>query len=116
MSFGTAVLPSSFNYRFSKLTTTFHVGASVVLRDYLLPLDVLALLLKAKITGLAAAQLVWIQAAALQWPVGRDERLRGTPTQGSRGRERQAEAAAGGCGQKDQLITTHARCDAASVD
>ena len=30
-----AVLPLSFDYGFSQLTTAFHVGASVVLMDYL---------------------------------------------------------------------------------
>ncbi len=41
-----AVLPFSFDYGFSQLSTAFHVGASVVLMDYLFPRDILALLAK----------------------------------------------------------------------
>ncbi len=36
-----AVLPFSFDYGLSQLTTAFSVGASVVLMDYLLPRDVI---------------------------------------------------------------------------
>ncbi len=41
-----AVLPLSFDYGFSQLSTAFHVGASVVLMDYLFPRDVLNLVVE----------------------------------------------------------------------
>ncbi len=63
-----AVLPLSFDYGFSQLTTAFHVGASVVLMDYLLPRDILNAVVQHRITGLAAVPPVWIQLAELTWP------------------------------------------------
>lgn len=63
-----ALLPLSFDYGFSQLTTAFNVGASVVLMDYLLPRDVLHLVVRERITGLAAVPPVWIQLADLDWP------------------------------------------------
>ena len=63
-----AVLPLSFDYGFSQLTTAFHVGASVVLMDYLLPRDILNAVVQHRITGLAAVPPVWIQLAELAWP------------------------------------------------
>lgn len=63
-----AVLPLSFDYGFSQLTTAFSVGASVVLMNYLLPQDVLRLIVEEKITGLAAVPPLWIQLAQLKWP------------------------------------------------
>lgn len=63
-----AVLPLSFDYGFSQLTTAFHVGASVTLMDYLFPRDVLNLVVNERITGLAAVPPIWIQLAELEWP------------------------------------------------
>jgi acyl-CoA ligase (AMP-forming) (exosortase A-associated) len=63
-----AVLPLSFDYGLSQLTTAFHSGASVVLMDYLLPRDVIKLAAKERITGLAAVPPLWIQLAQLPWP------------------------------------------------
>jgi acyl-CoA ligase (AMP-forming) (exosortase A-associated) len=71
-----AVLPFSFDYGFSQLTTAFHVGASVVLMDYLFPRDILNLVVKERITGLAAVPPVWIQLAELEWPADVTEYLR----------------------------------------
>jgi acyl-CoA ligase (AMP-forming) (exosortase A-associated) len=71
-----AVLPLSFDYGFSQLTTAFHVGASVVLMDYLFPRDVLNLVVNERITGLAAVPPVWIQMAELEWPATVTEHLR----------------------------------------
>jgi len=71
-----AVLPFSFDYGFSQLSTAFHVGASVVLMDYLFPRDVLNLVVKHQITGLAAVPPVWIQLADLEWPASVTEHLR----------------------------------------
>lgn len=63
-----AVLPFSFDYGLSQLTTAFSVGASVVLMDYLLPRDVIKAVDKYQITGLAAVPPLWIQLAQLDWP------------------------------------------------
>jgi acyl-CoA ligase (AMP-forming) (exosortase A-associated) len=71
-----ALLPLSFDYGFSQFTTAFHVGASVVLMDYLLPRDVMHLVVHERITGLAAVPPVWIQLAELQWPQTVTEHLR----------------------------------------
>ena len=71
-----AVLPFSFDYGFSQLSTAFSVGAGVALIDYLLPRDVVAALGRYAITGLAAVPPLWIQLAALDWPTSIAEHLR----------------------------------------
>ena len=71
-----AVLPFSFDYGFNQLTTAFHVGASVVLMDYLLPYDVVRTVAKEQITGLAAVPPLWIQLAQLDWPKEARDSLR----------------------------------------
>jgi len=71
-----AVLPLSFDYGLSQLTTSFLVGAKVVLHNYLLAQDVIRALARERITGLAAVPPLWIQLAALQWPASIDEHLR----------------------------------------
>jgi len=71
-----AVLPLSFDYGLSQLTTAFLVGATVVLHNYLLPQDVVRMLGREQITGLAAVPPLWIQLAALDWPAQAAERLR----------------------------------------
>lgn len=63
-----AVLPFSFDYGFSQLTTAFFAGASVVLMEYLFPKDVIKAVEKYQITGLAAVPSLWIQLASLTWP------------------------------------------------
>ena len=63
-----AVLPFSFDYGLSQLTTAFHVGASAVLMDYLLPQDVIRAVAKHAITGLAAVPPLWTQIATKPWP------------------------------------------------
>ncbi len=63
-----AVLPFSFDYGLSQLTTAFHVGASVVLMDYLLPRDVIRAVARHRVTGLAAVPPLWNQLADLDWP------------------------------------------------
>jgi acyl-CoA ligase (AMP-forming) (exosortase A-associated) len=63
-----AVLPLSFDYGFSQLSTAFHVGASVVLMDYLLPRDVIAQGARERITGLAGVPPLWSKLADLDWP------------------------------------------------
>ena len=63
-----AVLPLSFDYGFSQLSTAFHVGASVVLMDHLFPKDVVAMAGRERVTGLAGVPPLWVQLADLQWP------------------------------------------------
>ncbi|MET0081749.1 MAG: acyl-CoA ligase (AMP-forming), exosortase A system-associated [Sedimenticola sp.] len=63
-----AVLPFSFDYGLSQLTTAFSVGASVTLMDYLLPRDVIKAVSKYAITGLAAVPPLWQQLAQFDWP------------------------------------------------
>lgn len=63
-----AVLPFSFDYGFSQLTTAFNVGACAVLMDYLLPRDVIKAITKFEITGLAAVPPLWVQLGQLEWP------------------------------------------------
>ena len=63
-----AVLPFSFDYGLSQLTTAFLQGASVVLMDYLLPRDVIRAVARYRVTGLAAVPPLWNQLADLPWP------------------------------------------------
>ena len=63
-----SVLPLSFDYGFSQLTTAFHVGASVVLINHLFPRDIVKAVREEGITGLAAVPPLWIQLAQLDWP------------------------------------------------
>jgi acyl-CoA ligase (AMP-forming) (exosortase A-associated) len=63
-----SVLPLSFDFGFSQLTTAFHAGASVVLLDYLTPRDVVQACLRHAITQLAAVPPLWVQLVALDWP------------------------------------------------
>ncbi len=71
-----AVLPLSFDYGFSQLTTAFHVGASVTLMDYLFPRDIVNLVVKDKITGLAGVPPLWSQLTDLDWPQEAQQSLR----------------------------------------
>ena len=63
-----SVLPLSFDYGFSQLTTAFHVGASVVLINHLFPRDIVKAVRDEGITGLAAVPPLWIQLSQLAWP------------------------------------------------
>jgi acyl-CoA ligase (AMP-forming) (exosortase A-associated) len=71
-----AVLPFSFDYGFSQMSTAFRVGASVVLLDFLLPRDVVNAITRERITGLAGVPPLWAQLAELQWPATVTEHLR----------------------------------------
>ena len=71
-----AVLPLSFDYGLSQLTTTFHAGASVVLMNYLLPREVLRAVSQEGITTLAGVPSLWMQLAPLAWPKGAANTLR----------------------------------------
>lgn len=71
-----AVLPFSFDYGFSQLSTAFLTGASVVLMDYLFARDVITMAAKERITGLAGVPPLWIQLAEQTWPEEVRESLR----------------------------------------
>ncbi|MGH8657598.1 MAG: acyl-CoA ligase (AMP-forming), exosortase A system-associated [Gammaproteobacteria bacterium] len=71
-----AVLPFSFDYGLSQLTTAFCKAACAVLCNYLLPRDVLLAAERHRISGLAAVPPLWIQLANLEWPAGVVEELR----------------------------------------
>jgi acyl-CoA ligase (AMP-forming) (exosortase A-associated) len=79
-----AVLPFSFDYGLSQLTTAFRVGACVVLLDYLFPRDVVRTVETEQITGLAAVPPVWIQVADLAWPASVTGHLRYITNSGGR--------------------------------
>lgn len=71
-----AALPLSFDAGFSQLTTAFHVGARVVLLNYLLPRDVLKALDSEKVTGLTAVPPLYLQLISAEWPEGAGRSLR----------------------------------------
>jgi acyl-CoA ligase (AMP-forming) (exosortase A-associated) len=71
-----AALPLSFDAGFSQLTTAFHVGARVVLLNYLLPRDIIKALEREQITGLTGVPPLWLQLAALEMPQTVTRRLR----------------------------------------
>jgi acyl-CoA ligase (AMP-forming) (exosortase A-associated) len=79
-----AALPLSFDAGFSQLTTAFHVGARVVLLNYLLPRDVIGALLKERVTGLTAVPPMWIQLSQLSWPESITSHLRYMANTGGR--------------------------------
>jgi acyl-CoA ligase (AMP-forming) (exosortase A-associated) len=71
-----AVLPFSFDYGFSQLSTAFVVGASVVLMDYLFPRDIVMRMSREAVTGLAGVPPLWSQLADLEWPAEATRHLR----------------------------------------
>ncbi|MDH3459653.1 MAG: acyl-CoA ligase (AMP-forming), exosortase A system-associated, partial [Burkholderiaceae bacterium] len=71
-----AALPLSFDAGFSQLTTAFHVGARVVLLNYLMPRDVLKAMAGEQVTGLTAVPPLYIQLAQLEWPATINANLR----------------------------------------
>ncbi len=71
-----AVLPLSFDYGLSQLTTMFHAGGCAVLMNHLLPKDVIRAVSRERITGLAAVPPLWIQLAQLDWPDSVGDHLR----------------------------------------
>jgi acyl-CoA ligase (AMP-forming) (exosortase A-associated) len=62
------VLPLSFDYGLNQLTSSFLVGATCVLLDYLLANDVIKAITKYNITGLAAVPPLWMQLTKVSWP------------------------------------------------
>jgi len=71
-----AALPLSFDAGFSQLTTAFHVGAKVVLLNYLMPRDVLKAMVKHEVTGLTAVPPLYIQLTQMDWPAEINRHLR----------------------------------------
>lgn len=71
-----AVLPFSFDYGFSQMTTGFRVGACVSLINHLLPRDIVKAVAHERITGFGAVPPLWIQLAQLDWPESVHEHLR----------------------------------------
>jgi acyl-CoA ligase (AMP-forming) (exosortase A-associated) len=63
-----AVLPFSFDYGLSQITTAFLTGASLVLIEHLFAKDVIKAVVKYQITGLAAVPPLWVQLSGLEWP------------------------------------------------
>ncbi|MFZ6691557.1 acyl-CoA ligase (AMP-forming), exosortase A system-associated [Undibacterium sp. SXout20W] len=61
------VLPFSFDYGLSQLTTVFLTGGTAVLLNYLLPNDIIQAIRKERITGLAAIPPLWGQLSLLDW-------------------------------------------------
>ena len=70
------VLPFSFDYGFSQLTTAFSVGASCYLLEYLFPKDVINAVDRLSITGLGLVPPLWVQMAELAWSEGMGKSLR----------------------------------------
>jgi acyl-CoA ligase (AMP-forming) (exosortase A-associated) len=79
-----SALPLSFDAGFSQLTTAFHAGATVVLINYLLPRDVVNVVVAERITGLTAVPPLWIQLAQLKWPLAAQDSLRYIANTGGR--------------------------------
>lgn len=79
-----AALPLSFDAGFSQLTTAFHVGAKVVLLNYLMPRDVLKALEQEQITGLTAVPPLYSQLAVQSWSPTIAENLRYLASTGGR--------------------------------
>lgn len=71
-----SVLPFSFDYGFSQLSTAFWAGACNVLMEYLLPRDIIRNIAREGITGLAAVPPLWVQLADLEWPAEAVESVR----------------------------------------
>ena len=63
-----AALPISFDAGLSQLTTSFHVGAHVVLMNYLFPAEVPRLCARHGVTGLTCVPPLWIQLTEADWP------------------------------------------------
>lgn len=63
-----AVLPLSFDYGLSQLTSAFSVGACVVLMNYLMPQDIVRAVSAEQITGLAAVPPLWLLLSQQKWP------------------------------------------------
>lgn len=71
-----ALLPLSFDYGLSQLTTAFLTGACVVLLDFFLVQDVVRTVQQHQVTGIAAVPPLWAQIAKANWPQGSSSSVR----------------------------------------
>jgi acyl-CoA ligase (AMP-forming) (exosortase A-associated) len=71
-----SILPFSFDYGLSQLTTAFLKGASVILLNYLFPQDIIHSLEQHKITGVSAVPALWNTLSHLNWPTTAKTNLR----------------------------------------
>jgi acyl-CoA ligase (AMP-forming) (exosortase A-associated) len=62
-----SILTFGFDYGLNQLTMSFLNCAQLVLFDYLFPKDILKIVEKYQITGLAAVATTWIQLLQVQW-------------------------------------------------
>lgn len=69
-----AVLPLSFDYGLSQLSTAFYAGGTAVLMNYLFPRDIVDAVCAESVTGLAGVPALWGQLARQEWP--QNHRLR----------------------------------------
>lgn len=77
-----AVLPLSFDYGLSQLTSAYAAGGSVVLMEYLLPRQVIKNIARFGVTGVSAVPPIWNQLAVLDWPQEAVDSLRYITTSG----------------------------------
>ena len=63
-----ALMPLSFDYGLSQLTSSIHAGACLVLHDYVLPKAVVKIVIEQEITGIPAVPHLWAQLARIDWP------------------------------------------------
>ena len=78
------VLPLSFDYGLSQVSTALLTGASAVLINHLFPQDIVTALEREKITGLACVPPLWLQVLALDWPESIARTLRYVTNSGGR--------------------------------
>ena len=71
-----ALLPLSFDYGLSQLTTGFLRGAAVILIDFFLVQDVVKAIIQHQVTGIAAVPPLWAQLAKAKWPEASTDSVR----------------------------------------
>lgn len=71
-----ALLPLSFDYGLSQITSALCVGAHCILMDYLLPNDVVTAVQRFKVTGLAGVPPLWSVLMKCNWDRGDVSSLR----------------------------------------
>lgn len=71
-----AILPLSFDAGFSQLTTGFLSGATIVLKDYILPADISHICETYRVTGITGVPPIWKAALAARWSESARLRLR----------------------------------------
>ncbi len=62
------LMPLSFDYGLSQLTSAIHLGACLVLHDYVLPKAVVQIVIEEEITGLPAVPHIWDKLTRIDWP------------------------------------------------